>query len=55
MKPLNLIALLLFLGGALWALTRNDRVVPASKRRTIPPSRPSCAQAHHLKPAPANF
>jgi rod shape-determining protein MreC len=27
MKPLNLIALLLFLGGALWALTRNDRVV----------------------------
>ena len=27
MKPLNLIALLLFLGGALWALTRSDRVV----------------------------
>jgi len=27
MKPLNLIALLLFLGGAVWALTRSDRVV----------------------------
>jgi len=27
MKPLNLIALLLFLGGALWVLTRSDRVV----------------------------
>ena len=27
MKPLNLIALLLFLGGAAWALTRSDRVV----------------------------
>lgn len=27
MKPLNLIALLLFFCGALWALTRNDRVV----------------------------
>jgi rod shape-determining protein MreC len=27
MKPLNLIALLLFLGGAVWALTRNDRSV----------------------------
>jgi rod shape-determining protein MreC len=27
MKPLNLIALLLFLGGALWALTRSDRVI----------------------------
>lgn len=27
MKPLNLIALLLFLGGAVWALTRSDRSV----------------------------
>ena len=27
MKPLNLIALLLFLGGAVWALTRSDRAV----------------------------
>jgi rod shape-determining protein MreC len=27
MKPLNLIALLLFLAGATWALTRSDRVV----------------------------
>lgn len=27
MKPLNLIALLLFLGGAVWAITRSDRVV----------------------------
>jgi rod shape-determining protein MreC len=27
MKPLNLIALLLFLGGAAWALTRSDRSV----------------------------
>ena len=27
MKPLNLIALLLFLGGAAWALTRSDRTV----------------------------
>jgi rod shape-determining protein MreC len=27
MKPLNLIALLLFLGGAVWALTRSERVV----------------------------
>ncbi len=27
MKPLNLIALLLFLGGAVWALTRSDRTV----------------------------
>jgi rod shape-determining protein MreC len=27
MKPLNLIALLLFLAGAVWALTRNDRSV----------------------------
>ncbi|MEY5020301.1 MAG: rod shape-determining protein MreC [Verrucomicrobiota bacterium] len=27
MKPINLIALLLFFGGALWALTRSDRVV----------------------------
>ncbi|MFZ9940635.1 MAG: rod shape-determining protein MreC [Luteolibacter sp.] len=27
MKPINLIALLLFLSGALWALTRSDRVV----------------------------
>lgn len=27
MKPLNLIALLLFLGGSVWALTRSDRVV----------------------------
>ncbi|MFT4176498.1 MAG: rod shape-determining protein MreC [Luteolibacter sp.] len=27
MKPLNLIALLLFLGGAAWALTRSERVV----------------------------
>jgi rod shape-determining protein MreC len=27
MKPLNLIALLLFLGGAIWALTRSDRAV----------------------------
>lgn len=29
MKPLNLIALLLFLTGAVWALTRNDRTVRA--------------------------
>lgn len=27
MKPLHLIALLLFVGGAVWALTRNDRAV----------------------------
>jgi len=27
MKPLNLIALLLFLGGAVWSLTRSDRTV----------------------------
>ncbi len=27
MKPLNLIALLLFLGGAVWALTQSDRAV----------------------------
>jgi rod shape-determining protein MreC len=27
MKPLNLIALLLFLGGAVWALTRSDQAV----------------------------
>ena len=27
MKPLNLIALLLFLGGAVWAFTRSDRAV----------------------------
>lgn len=27
MKPLHLIALLLFLGGAMWALTRSDRAV----------------------------
>lgn len=27
MKPLNLIALLLFLGGAAWAITRSDRTV----------------------------
>lgn len=27
MKPLNLIALLLFLGGAVWALTRSERAV----------------------------
>jgi rod shape-determining protein MreC len=27
MKPLNLIALLLFLGGAVWALTRSERTV----------------------------
>ncbi|MEN9991975.1 MAG: rod shape-determining protein MreC, partial [Verrucomicrobiota bacterium] len=27
MKPLNLIALLCFLGGATWALTRNERSV----------------------------
>jgi rod shape-determining protein MreC len=27
MKPLNLIALLLFLGGAVWAMTRSDRAV----------------------------
>jgi rod shape-determining protein MreC len=27
MKPLNLIALLLFLGGAIWAFTRNEQVV----------------------------
>lgn len=27
MKPLNLIALLLFLGGAVWVLTRSDRAV----------------------------
>lgn len=27
MKPLNLIALLLFLGGTIWALTRSERVV----------------------------
>jgi rod shape-determining protein MreC len=27
MKPLNLIALLLFLGGAVWALTRSERIV----------------------------
>lgn len=27
MKPLNLIALLLFLGGAVWAFTRSERVV----------------------------
>lgn len=27
MKPLNLIALLLFLGGAVWALTQSDRTV----------------------------
>ena len=29
MKPLNLIAFLLFLGGAIWALTRSDRSVRA--------------------------
>ena len=27
MKPLNLIALLLFLGGAVWAITRSERAV----------------------------
>ena len=27
MKPLNLIALLLFLGGAVWAFTRSERAV----------------------------
>jgi rod shape-determining protein MreC len=32
MKPLNLIALLLFLGGATWALTRSDRAVREIQR-----------------------
>jgi rod shape-determining protein MreC len=32
MKPLNLIALLLFLGGAVWALTRKDRAVREIQR-----------------------
>jgi len=32
MKPLNLIALLLFLGGAMWALTRSDRAVREIQR-----------------------
>ena len=32
MKPLNLIALLLFLGGAVWALTRSERTVREIQR-----------------------
>jgi len=32
MKPLNLIALLLFLGGTMWALTRSDRAVREIQR-----------------------
>lgn len=32
MKPLNLIALLLFLAGAVWALTRNERTVREIQR-----------------------
>lgn len=32
MKPLNLIALLLFLGGAVWALTRSERAVREIQR-----------------------
>lgn len=32
MKPLNLIALLLFLGGAMWALTRSERAVREIQR-----------------------
>ena len=39
MRPLNLIAFLLFLGGAVWALTRSERSVreiqrTAAKRET---------------------
>lgn len=33
MKPLNLIALLLFLGGAVWALTRSERAVREVQNR----------------------
>jgi rod shape-determining protein MreC len=53
MKPLNLIALLLFLGGAVWALTRSERACARSRTPTTRPSAPFLKSGSALETRPA--
>lgn len=55
MKPLNLIALLLFLGGAVWALTRSERVVRDIQRSYFSAISPFLSSGSKLETTARDF
>ncbi len=55
MKPLNLIALLLFLGGAVWALTRSERAVREIQRGYFSAMSPFLTAGSKLETESRNF
>lgn len=55
MKPLNLIALLLFVGGAVWALTRSEGTVRDIQRGYFSLMSPFLTSGSHLETKARNF